>query len=42
MKHPILIYIVVMAGIAAFMAGGCKKQDLKLTTTNDVNIVSVY
>ena len=39
MKHTFLIYFAAMVGVAAFMAGGCKKQDLKLTTTNDVNIV---
>src|ERR1044072_2200630 len=39
MKHTFLIFFVTVVGVAAFMAGGCKKQDLKLTTTNDVNIV---
>jgi uncharacterized surface protein with fasciclin (FAS1) repeats len=39
MKHTFLIYFATVVGVAAFMAGSCKKQDLKLTTTNDVNIV---
>ena len=39
MKYTFLIYFTVVAGFTVMMAGGCKKQDLKLTTTNDVNIM---
>ena len=39
MKHTILIYFAVVVGLASFMAGGCKKQNLKMNTTDDVNIV---
>jgi uncharacterized surface protein with fasciclin (FAS1) repeats len=39
MKRTFLIFFATMVGVAAFMAGSCKKQELKLTTTSDVNIV---
>lgn len=39
MKYTFLLYFVAVIGVASFMAGGCKKMDLKMTTTNDVNIV---
>ncbi|MCS3797294.1 fasciclin domain-containing protein [Niastella sp. OAS944] len=39
MKHTFLIYIATLISAASFMAGGCKKPDLKMNTTNDVNIV---
>jgi uncharacterized surface protein with fasciclin (FAS1) repeats len=40
MKHTFLIYFAAVIGLASFMAGGCKKQNLKMNTTDDVNIVS--
>jgi uncharacterized surface protein with fasciclin (FAS1) repeats len=39
MKHTFLIYFAAVIGVASFMAGGCKKNELKLNTTDDVNIV---
>ncbi|HEY1200905.1 MAG TPA: fasciclin domain-containing protein, partial [Niastella sp.] len=39
MKHTFLIYIATVISAASFMAGSCKKLDLKMNTTNDVNIV---
>lgn len=39
MKHTFLLYFAAVIGVTSFLAGGCKKQELKMTTTNDVNIV---
>jgi uncharacterized surface protein with fasciclin (FAS1) repeats len=39
MKYTFFLFFATVVGVAAFMAGGCKKQEIKLTTTNDVNIV---
>jgi uncharacterized surface protein with fasciclin (FAS1) repeats len=39
MKHTFLIYFAAVIGVASFMAGGCKKTELKMNTTDDVNIV---